>query len=65
MKNGFNSTNALSKREWLAGLAMQAIILKGVNNLDDAAKEATEYADALILQLCKTEQDEAYITEED
>lgn len=44
---------------------MQAIILKGVNNLDDAAKEATEYADALILHLCKTEQDEAYITEED
>ena len=50
----------LTKREYFAGLAMQGILCeKGLNIISvPLAREAVNYADALLEELSKTEQDE-------
>ena len=48
------STNGLSKREFFAAMAMMGMT-EGGTLVDVAAKEAVEYADALLEELCKTD----------
>lgn len=52
-KHGDNKTSNMSKREWLAGIAMQALISSPViyMNYENTAIEALRYADALIKKL--------------
>ena len=51
-----NKFNGLTKREYFAGLAMQALITNrdiedDYADYDEVAMEAVEYADALIMHL--------------
>ena len=48
------STNGLSKRELFSAIAMMGMT-EGGTPVDVAAKEAVEYADALLEELCKTD----------
>lgn len=47
-------TNGLTKREYFAAMAMQAISFNGLN-YNAAAEDAVKYADALIAELNKEE----------
>jgi hypothetical protein len=44
--NGLKSV--LTKREHLAGMAMQALVTKGVGSYESTGRIAIEYADALL-----------------
>ena len=52
-KRGDDKTINMSKREWFAGIAMQALISSPViyMNYENTAIEALRYADALIKKL--------------
>lgn len=46
----------LTLREYLSGLAMQASIASGQSHIITIARDAVEYADALIVELNKISQ---------
>lgn len=51
-----NSREGISIRTWLAGIALQGLCAcsdPAMNDVDDAAKTAVGYADALIAELNK------------
>jgi len=46
------NNSGLTKREWLAGLAMQGLIVHGTF-MHETAEKAVKYADALLKELGK------------